>query len=64
MRSRHYSDKSSSSEESKKTEESSEENEKDEVDVSPESSLLKQLKAEEAKTADCMVSSISVRVLH
>lgn len=57
MRSRHYSDdKSQSAEQSKKTEtENSEENEKDEVEVSPETSLLHKLKAEETKVADCMV---------
>ncbi|KAL1944658.1 hypothetical protein VTO73DRAFT_3088 [Trametes versicolor] len=56
MRSRHYSDdKSQSAEQSKKTEtENSEENEKDEVEVSPETSLLHKLKAEETKVADCM----------
>lgn len=59
MRSRHYSDdKSQSAEQSKKTEtENSEENEKDEVEVSPETSLLHKLKAEETKVADCMVST-------
>ena len=33
--------------------------EKDEVEVSPETTLLHQLKAEEAKVADCMVSNSS-----
>ncbi|KAI0748348.1 GrpE-domain-containing protein [Daedaleopsis nitida] len=50
MRSRYYSDKAPPSEESQPAEES----EKDEVEVSPETTLLKQLKAEEAKVADCM----------
>ena len=52
MSSRHYSDKAPSSEDPKPAEES----EKDEVEVSPETTLLHQLKAEEAKVADCMVS--------
>ncbi|RDX56535.1 GrpE-domain-containing protein [Lentinus brumalis] len=54
MRSRHYSDKAQSSDESKKPEENSEEQEKDEVEVSPETTLLHKLKAEETKVADCM----------
>lgn len=59
VRSRNYSDdKSKSADQSKQTEEteSVEEKEKDEVEVSPEDSLLHKLKAEEAKVTDCMVS--------
>ena len=59
MRSRQYSDKAQSSEEAKKPEENSEEKEKDEVEVSPETTLLHKLKAEESKVADCMVSLTS-----
>ena len=40
-------------------EENSEEKEKDEVEVSPETTLLHKLKAEESKVADCMVSLTS-----
>ncbi|KAI0819508.1 GrpE-domain-containing protein [Trametes gibbosa] len=57
VRSRHYSDKSQSADPSKKAdaeENDPEENEKDEVEVSPETTLLHKLKAEEAKVADCM----------
>ena len=54
-RSRYYSDKAESAEGSKKAEEG----EKDEVDVSPETTLLNKLKEEEAKVADCMVSILS-----
>ncbi|KAI0724015.1 GrpE-domain-containing protein [Cerioporus squamosus] len=54
MRPRHYSDKAQSSDEAKKPEENSQENEKDEVEVSPETTLLHKLKAEETKLADCM----------
>ncbi|KAI0709484.1 GrpE-domain-containing protein [Earliella scabrosa] len=50
MSSRHYSDKAPSPEDPKPAEES----EKDEVEVSPETTLLHKLKAEEAKVADCM----------
>ncbi len=53
MRSRYYSDKAQSSEDPKPAEES----EKDEVEVSPETTLLHKLKAEETKVADCMVST-------
>ncbi|KAI0636753.1 GrpE-domain-containing protein [Trametes polyzona] len=57
-RSRYYSDdKSQSADQSKKTETENSEaeaNEKDEVEVSPETSLLHKLKAEESKVADCM----------
>ncbi|KAI0807605.1 GrpE-domain-containing protein [Fomes fomentarius] len=49
-RSRYYSDKAQSSEDPKPAEES----EKDEVEVSPETTLLHKLKAEETKVADCM----------
>ena len=35
-----------------------EENEKDEVEVSPDTTLLHKLKAEEAKVAECMVGSL------
>ena len=52
-RSRYYSDKA---EASKKSGEGEEGKEKDEVEVSPETTLLNKLKEEEAKTADCMVS--------
>ena len=57
MRSRYYSDKPAEPTESKNTDE----NEKDEVEVSPETSLLHKLKEEEAKVADCMVSTSVTR---
>ncbi|KAI0372879.1 GrpE nucleotide exchange factor [Pilatotrama ljubarskyi] len=62
MRSRYYSDDKSQStaEQSEQSNKAETENsdaeakEKDEVEVSPETSLLHKLKAEEAKVADCM----------
>lgn len=66
VRSRNYSDKSQSADQSKKaeTEESDpEENEKDEVEVSPETTLLHKLKAEEAKVADCMVGPVMPHII-